>query len=106
MKRAKTINELADNLDPSLPLGKEDKNVYVPIYDELLSKLRDRIIHDKLESRTLFVAGQSGTGKTTALNFLEDRKISRAFTVKVINFRDLVDLSDVDIIDHSLNDRF
>ena len=99
MKRAKTINELADNLDPSLPLGKEDKNVYVPIYNEILSKLRDRIIHDKLESRTLFVAGQSGTGKTTALNFLEDRKISRAFTVKVINFRDLVDLSDVDIID-------
>jgi Cdc6-like AAA superfamily ATPase len=99
MKRATTINELADNLDPSMPLGKEDENVYVPIYDEILSKLRDRIIHDKLESRTLFVAGQSGTGKTTALNFLEDEEISKSFTVKVINFRDLVDLSDVDIID-------
>lgn len=85
MKEATTINELADNLDPSMPLGKGDKNVYVPIYDEILSQLRDRIIHDKLDSRTCFVAGQSGTGKTTALNFLEDNEISQAFTVKVIN---------------------
>jgi len=99
MKKATTIHELADNLDPSLPLGKEDKDIYVPIYNDILSKLRDRVINDKLESRTLFVAGQSGTGKTTALNFLEDEEISQAFTVKIINFRDLIDLSDVDIID-------
>lgn len=99
MEKAKSIIEFADNFDPSQPLGKEDSDAYVPIYDDILAKLCDRIVYDKLPSRTLFVAGQSGTGKTTALNFLPDKEIEKKYFVKTINFRDLIDLSDIDIID-------
>ena len=99
MEKAKNIIEFADNFDPSQPLGKEDSDAYVPIYDDILAKLCDRIVYDKLPSRTLFVAGQSGTGKTTALNFLPDEEIEKKYFVKTINFRDLIDLSDIDIID-------
>lgn len=99
MEDARNIIEFADNFDPSQPLGKKDSNAYVPIYDDILAKLRDRIIYDRLPSRTLFVAGQSGTGKTTALNFLSDEEIEKKYVVKTINFRDLIDLSDIDIID-------
>lgn len=75
MKKATTINEFANNLlSENLEIEKDD-NVYVPIYKDKLEVLQDVILNDEVESQTFFVAGQSGTGKTTALNFLKTKQL-------------------------------
>ncbi|MCI0471542.1 MAG: hypothetical protein L0Y73_07790, partial [Candidatus Aminicenantes bacterium] len=106
MKKAKNINELANNLIPEEFLKKADKEFYVPIYDDILLELRDNIINDRVEAQTFFVAGQSGTGKTTALNFLENDELRKQYYVKYINMRDFLDERDVDIIDFLLTFAF
>ena len=45
------------------------------------------------------MSGQSGTGKTTALNFLADEKLSGKYIIKHVYEREIFDLNDVDIID-------
>jgi len=102
MKKAANINEFANNLIPENFLKPEDRNVYVPIYEDILEALRDMVINDQVEAQSFFVAGQPGTGKTTALNFFSDETVEKHFHVKYINMRDFLDLSDVDIIDFLL----
>ena len=101
MKCAETINELANNLLTNrLPSRADDEEIYVPVYDKLLCKLRDKLQHTtELPSHTLFVTGQPGTGKSTALNFLADRTLNKKFNTLILNAEDLLDLNDVDIID-------
>lgn len=99
MKKATNIKELTENLNPLQPLSKEDENVYVPIYDNILDSLRDMIINEQLPNQTFFVTGQEGTGKSTALNFLPDDSITNKFEIKYIRGRDLFEPSDIDIID-------
>lgn len=100
MKQATTINELANALIPNrFPDRDEDENIYVPVYEKLLARLRDRVLHTELENQTLFVTGQSGTGKSTALNFLPDEEVSEKFHVVHVNMDKLVDPDDIDIID-------
>jgi len=102
MKKAKNINEFANNLNPENFLKPEDKDVYVPIYEGLLKVLRNMVINDEVESQAFFVAGQAGTGKTTALNFFKTKTLEKHYHIKYINMRDFLDLSDVDIIDFLL----
>lgn len=99
MKKAANINEFANNLIPENFLSTEDKNVYVPIYDDLLESLRDMVVNDQVESQSFFITGQPGTGKTTALNFFPDPIVEAHYSIKYMNMRDFLDLSDVDIID-------
>jgi DNA polymerase III delta prime subunit len=102
MKKAKDINEFANNLDPGNFLESKDKDVYVPIYEDQLKLLRNMVINDQVESQAFFVAGQAGTGKTTALNFFKTETLEKHYHIKYINMRDFLDLSDVDIIDFLL----
>jgi DNA polymerase III delta prime subunit len=102
MKKAVNINELANNLIPENFLKPEDKDVYVPIYEDILEVLRNMIINDQVESQAFFVAGQAGTGKTTALNFFKTEALEEHYHIKFINMRDFLDLSDVDIINFLL----
>ncbi|MCP4146980.1 MAG: hypothetical protein GY757_04440 [bacterium] len=99
MKTATNIDELANNLIPEHFLKADEKAFYVPIYQDILTILRDIVIKDQVESQTFFVAGQAGTGKTTALNFFVTEPMKKEFHIKYINMRDFLDLSDVDIID-------
>ncbi len=100
MKRATTINELANVLIPNrFPNRQEDENIYVPVYGKLLARLRDRVLNTELETQTLFVTGQTGTGKSTALNFLPDEEVLERFHVVHVNMDKLVDPDDIDIID-------
>lgn len=106
MQKAANINELANNLIPENFLKPEDKDVYVPIYAEILEVLRNMVIDDQVESQAFFVAGQAGTGKTTALNFFTTDQLENHYHIKYINMRDFLDLSDVDIIDFLLTFAF
>ncbi|MGE5343907.1 MAG: hypothetical protein ACM3SY_20745 [Candidatus Omnitrophota bacterium] len=106
MKKAVTINEFANNLLSEKLVSGKDDDVYVPIYDDKLDSLRDILLNDEVESQTFFVAGQSGTGKTTALNFLKTKELDDRFYIKYINMRDFLDERDVDIIDFLLTFAF
>ncbi len=102
MKKAASIRELANNLIPENFLNADDENVYVPIYDKILKLLRDSVLEDQVDDQVFLIAGQAGTGKTTALNFFSTSAVEKQYHVKYINMRQYLDLSDVDIIDFLL----
>ena len=98
MKPANNINDLVNNLLLGF-LTKEEKDFYVPIYQEKLLEIKDRILYDRLEHQTIYIMGQVGTGKTTALNFLPDEDIREKFEIVTFFATDLFDMNDVDIAD-------
>ncbi|MBI4646481.1 MAG: hypothetical protein HY738_07775 [Bacteroidia bacterium] len=99
MRPAKNIIELVNVLDPAIPVCKENKEFYVPVFDDEIKRLRDDLLYSDRENITYYIAGQTGTGKTSALNFLPDKEIEKKYTVIYIKGRDVFDPNDVDIID-------
>jgi hypothetical protein len=93
------IVKLHRNLFFDKAIEKKQSDLYVPIYDEEIKDLRQRLMLSELENQTFYLAGQSGSGKSTALNFLPDRKILSKYKPVYINYRDLLAFEDVDIID-------
>ncbi|MEM7660130.1 MAG: hypothetical protein AAF399_28735, partial [Bacteroidota bacterium] len=96
---ASNLIELFQNLVPSQYLTPADKELYVPIYEQTLKDLRFSILTNPLPTQTFYVAGQTGTGKTTALNFLANEEIEAQFHVENIHSIDLLDFDDIHIID-------
>lgn len=99
MKPATNMVELVRNLAPARLLTQADKEFYVPIYSDLLRKLKYELQVSQSKKETYYTSGQSGTGKTTALNFLPDQELEEQFAVHFLYGNELFDLSDVDIID-------
>jgi len=90
---------LENNLNPAEYLTPINLEFYVPIYDKQIKYLRHKILNSDLEKETLYVTGQVGTGKTTALQFIANGDINSRYDVFYLNFRELLDLHDIDIID-------
>jgi len=100
MKCAGNIIELYNNLNPHTILQKDkDDEQYVPLYEETLKRLRSELIANERQESTFYIAGQSGTGKTTAMNFLPDDRLTGRFKIVYLYGRDLFDPNDVDIVD-------
>lgn len=100
MKPASTIEELYNNLNPFfIPEQGRDENVYVPVFDEALRKLRTQILAGDYPKECFYITGQAGSGKSTALNFLKNDKLEDKFELIYIQGRQLLDLADVDVID-------
>ncbi|MEM1220490.1 MAG: hypothetical protein AAGH79_16330 [Bacteroidota bacterium] len=99
MKPATNMVELVRNLAPARLLTQADKEFYVPIYSDVLRKLRYQLVVSQSKKETYYTSGQSGTGKTTALNFLPNTNLEDQFAVHFLYGNELFDLSDVDIID-------
>jgi len=100
MKCASNIAELYNNLQPhTILFEKSDKDQYVPLYEDLLNRLRTEITVNQRRDATFYIAGQSGTGKTTAMNFLPDTRLNKKFEIVYLYGRDLFDPNDVDVID-------
>jgi len=97
--KATNITELTKQLYFNKPIGKEDKEFYVPIYQELIEELRDDIKFSDSQRLSFYIAGQSGSGKTTAMNFVPDTEIEKDYYPLYVNFRDLIAPDDSDIID-------
>lgn len=100
MQPATTINELANNLIPDRPLMKgRDDQFYVPIYEEETDELRDSVLHDSIQAQTLFISGQTGTGKTIALHFLRNEEVEAKFEAVSLDAKNLFELSDMSIVE-------
>ena len=78
MRKANDIIELYKNLTPG-PLDKSASEFYIEVYQEQIEKIRFSLLTNEDHTQTIYVAGQSGTGKTTALNFLPDSSIEENF---------------------------
>lgn len=98
MGPAKNINDFVNNLLLGF-LTEKERNFYVPLYYDKLLEIKDRVLYDRLEHQTIYIMGQVGTGKTTALNFLPDPEIREEFEVISFFATDLFDMNDVDIAD-------
>jgi hypothetical protein len=102
VKKAQTISELVNNLFIEY-LTPNEEEFYVPVYENKLKRIRISLLEETYKpNQTLYVTGQSGSGKTTALNFLPDAKIHETFKVVNLYGHKLFDLNDLDIIDFLL----
>lgn len=99
LKKAENMVEAYQVFETQKPLTKDDLEFYVELYKKDISKLRKELILNPIPNKSFFVTGQSGNGKSTALNFLPDTRIEDKYDVKYLNGRDMFKLDDIDIID-------
>lgn len=100
IKPATNYKELPNVFLPNYVLQqKTDEAFYVPVYEEEMDDLRDKILNNNIRAETIFISGQTGTGKTTALNFLPNDEIRAEYEVIGLNAKDLFDLADINIIE-------
>lgn len=82
MVPATTLEELYNNLNRSEGFALEDAMMYVnEIFDRQVKLIRRQLLVGDRKDETIFVCGQRGTGKTTALTFLPDERIREKFAV-------------------------
>ena len=98
-KKAETIKEAYQVFDTHNALDKENKEFYIDIYNKDIKKLRRELDFNQNPNQPFFVTGQSGNGKSTALNFLSNKEIEKKYEIKYLNGNELLDLNDIDIID-------
>jgi hypothetical protein len=99
LKKADDLIDIYQQFETVNPLTPKDKDFYIDIYDKDIRELRNKIILNQNPNKAFFVTGQSGNGKTTALNFLQNEKILKLYDVKVISGNNYLNLDDIDIID-------
>ncbi|NOX34236.1 MAG: hypothetical protein GXP56_10955 [Deltaproteobacteria bacterium] len=99
LKKATTIEEAYQVFETQSPLNQDNKEFYVDIYKQDLLNLRKDLVLNLIPDKSFFVTGQSGNGKSTALNFLPDTAIFKKYDIKYLNGRDVFKLDDIDIID-------
>ncbi len=92
--------EAAQVFETQKPLDQEeDEEFYVDIYKNDLNNLRKRLITNSIPHNSFFLTGQSGNGKSTALNFIANKAIDTRYEIKYIHGRDAFQMDDIDIID-------
>jgi len=99
VEKAKNVIEVAQIFDPLEPLTKDEESLYVSLYNDKLTYLRTQVLINKIPSKTFFISGQSGNGKSTALNFFPNPAIENAYHVKYLPGIQLFPQNDIDIID-------
>lgn len=99
LKKAKNIIEAYEVFETQHPLEAKDKDFYVDIYQKDITNLRKALIFNSIPDKTFFVTGQSGNGKSTALNFLPQKNINDKYFLKYLKGRDAFKMDDIDIID-------
>ncbi len=99
LKKAVNMIEAYQVFEIQKPLDENDKEFYVDIYKDDLNTLRKNLFLNRIPQKTFFVTGQSGNGKSTALNFIASKLISDRYEIKYLNGRDVFKLDDINIID-------
>ncbi|MEA3353862.1 MAG: hypothetical protein U9Q33_08615 [Campylobacterota bacterium] len=99
MIKATNIVEIAQQFDPSKVLTKDDKDFHQNIYENTMKPLKTKLLINQIPTKTYFLCGQIGMGKSTALNYLPDTKIESKYDVKYLTGKELFNIEDIDIID-------
>ena len=100
MKKASTIREIYNIFDPQKYLQVDTKDYYVDIYKDFTDDLNERLDLSDSEE-TIFVAGQSGNGKSSALQLFSTRypSLNDYYDIKILNAREVFDRTNIDIAD-------
>lgn len=100
MKKASSIKEIFNIFDPQKYLQEDTKDYYIDIYKEFTDDLNDRFELSDSEE-TIFIAGQSGNGKSSALQLFSSNYpgLNKDYDIKVLNARDIFDRNDIDVAD-------
>ena len=104
MKLATNMVEMKQNFRSNDKyLSQDDSNVYENLFESQMKRLALDIEDSQIEYDTFYITGQSGNGKSTALNHLKDNNeyIKTSFTTKhlmaneVFDFQDQITIVDV-----------
>lgn len=100
MKKASTIRDIFNIFDPQTYLQKDTQDYYIDIYKTFTDDLNDRLELSDSEE-TIFIAGQSGNGKSSALQLFSTNypDLNNYYDVKVLNARNIFDKKDIDVAD-------
>ena len=99
MQKCETLEDIAGAFGGQRPLVQADKDFYVSIYEDKLSELRIKVLTNKIPTKTFYVCGQLGNGKSTALAFIPDDKLNAKFDFLSIGCSELIQDEDTDIVD-------
>jgi hypothetical protein len=99
MKKASNLIEVSQIFDPQKVLTLADKDIHQDVYQSTIDPLKMKLLTNQIPSKTFFICGQIGMGKSTALNYLPDENINNKFEVKYLTGRELFAIHDIDIID-------
>lgn len=97
MKRATTLKEIKQAFRYNDKyLSEEDENVYENLYSKKMKKLEIDIEDSDIHYDTFYITGQSGNGKSTAINHLKSRSkyIKDNYDVRHLFANDIFDFSD------------
>jgi len=104
MKKATTIKELRQVFRYNDKfLEEEDSNVYVNLYTREMTRLAFAIEDSHIHYDTFYITGQTGNGKSTAINHLkqnndfikENYDVRHIFAADIFNYSDEVTIIDV-----------
>ena len=84
MKKATTIDEIYSVFAPEKFLKPEDEEFYVDLYSKDLKRFIQALLINELPTKSFFIAGQSGNGKTTILNLLSTKYPKRDNKYEII----------------------
>ena len=99
MKTAQNLEELYKNFTPSKYLTQEEKEFYIDLYGNKIKKLERQLLLSENRQETFYVSGQSGSGKTTALHFLSNKRMDKKFLSIPLFGNELFELDDIEVID-------
>lgn len=101
MNKAIDIDGIYSVFAPEKFLGKEDEKFYVNLYEKDLIRFTNALIKNQIPTKSFFIAGQSGNGKSTILNLLTTKypELDKKFDVLYISGKEIFDYEDIDIID-------
>ncbi len=96
---AGNLEELYNNLNVGEILDRVNAQFYVDLFEKEMGKIRYDLRINTSPVHTLYITGQSGSGKTTAMNFLADPVLESMYHVVRFYGRELLDLNDASVID-------
>lgn len=106
MKKARNIEEAYGVFETQRPLDLEHAEFYVDLFQDTIDNLSIDLKFNQEPNKTLFVTGQVGNGKSTALNFLANSNKISKYELIYVNGRELFKPNDTDIIDVLLSIAF
>lgn len=101
MKKAQTIEDIYSVFAHEKFLKSEDEAFYVDLYLTETKRFITALKHNQIPSKSYFVAGQSGNGKSTLLNLLTKKhpELNDQYEFHYIAGRTIFLYEDIDIID-------
>jgi hypothetical protein len=101
MKKATTIKEIYSVFAHEKFLKEDDKEFYVDLYGDDFKRFVVALRNNEIPSKSFFIAGQSGNGKSTVLNLLTTNypDLKDSFEFKYIAGRTIFLYEDIDIVD-------